>query len=290
MDFYIALAYNDPNHLCDIARTAEEAGFGGLIVSDHLVYPGELKTPYPYTAHGRPRWDAATPWPDPLITVGAMAAVTKRLRFISSIYLLGLRHPIIAAKSIATAAVMSQNRLTLGVGAGWMREEFDLLGMPFETRGRRLDESIEVLRTLLRGGMVEHHGEYYDFGPLQMSPVPSEPLPIYGGGVSPPALRRAANLCDGWASEIQTRNELDRILQDLHRLRRDSPRAAAPLRICAALRDVYDLDGYRAARDSGITELITVPWLFYGDNSQSCQAKCDGIRRFADEVMTRLDH
>lgn len=288
MEFCIAVAYTDPNELCEIAQCAEAAGFGGIIVSDHVFYPGDLRTPYPYTSHGRPRWEQDTPWPDPLIAVAAMAAVTERIRFISSIYLLGLRHPVLAAKSIATAAVMSQNRLVLGVGAGWMREEFDLLGQSFAGRGRRLDESIEVLRKLFGGGMVEHHGEFYDFAPIQMSPVPDQPVPFYGGGVSELALRRAATVCDGWASEIQTTEELDNILKKLRAYRRDSPRAEIPLGICAALRDVYDLDGYRAMAERGVTELITVPWLFYGDATQGCEQKCDGIRRFADEVISKL--
>ena len=288
MEFYIAVAYNDPHHLCDIARTADDAGFGGLIVSDHIVYPGELKTKYPYTSDGRPRWEVDTPWPDPMIAVGAMSAVTTRLRFLCSIYLLGLRHPVLAAKSISTAAYMSNNRLTLGVGAGWMKEEFDLMDQPFETRGKRLNESIEVLRTLLAGGMVEHHGDFYDFDPIEMSPVPTQKVPIYGGGTSEAALRRAATLCDGWASEIQTTAELDKIVEDLRRFRDDSPLAGEPLGICAALRDVFDLDGYRAMRDRGVTELIAVPWLFYGDASQSVDQKCDGIRRFADEVLSKL--
>lgn len=288
MEFCIAVAYNDPNHLCEIARTAEEAGFGGIIVSDHIVYPGDLKTPYPYTSHGRPRWDTTAPWPDPLIAVGAMSAVTTRIRFVCSIYLLALRHPILAAKSIATAAVMSGNRLTLGVGAGWMKEEFDLLGPAFETRGKRLNESIEVLRKMLAGGMVEHRGAFFDFDPVEINPVPTKPVPIYGGGTSNAALRRAATLCDGWASEIQTTTELDTILADLKRYRDDSERAGEPFGVCAALRDVFDPDGYRAMRDRGVTELITVPWLFYGDQGQTCEQKCDGIRRFSDEVMSQI--
>ncbi|MFT5442711.1 MAG: putative F420-dependent oxidoreductase [Myxococcota bacterium] len=285
MDFCIAVAYTPPDQLCEIAQCAEEAGFGGIIVSDHIFYPGKLETPYPYTSHGRPRWDIDTPWPDPLIAVAAMAAVTKRIRFISSIYLLGLRHPVLAAKSIATAAVMSQNRLTLGVGAGWMREEFDTVGAPFKGRGKRLDESIEVVRKLLAGGLVEHRGEHFEFAPIQMSPVPDKPLPIYGGGISAPALRRAATLCDGWASEIQTTEELDVITATLRQHRADAGLAEKPFGICAALRDVFDLDGYRAMEERGVTELITVPWLFYGDADQSCEQKCDGIRRFADEVL-----
>jgi len=288
LDFCIAVAYSDPRDLCEIAKTAEESGFGGIVISDHVVHPKTLSTPYPYTRDGRPRWEADSPWPDPLIAVAAMAAVTSTIRFITSVLVLPLRHPVLAAKSVATAAVLSGERLTLGVGAGWMREEFETLGQNFETRGRRLAESIEVLRALLAGGWVEHRGEFFDFDAVQMNPVPSSTVPIYGGGLSPAALRRAAQLCDGWASEIQTRDEFDGILSQLRAYRSESSRAEEPFGICAALRDVYDLDGYRTMQERGVTELITVPWLFYGDAGQSCQQKCDGIRRFADTIIARL--
>jgi len=288
VDFCIALAYNDPTHLCEIARTAEQAGFGAVVISDHLVYPERLDTPYPYTADGSPRWQADTPWPDPFVAIGAMSAVTERLRFIVSVLVLPLRHPVMAAKSIATAAVLSGDRLTVGVGAGWMREEFEILGQPFAGRGQRLDEAIQVMRTLWRGGMVEHHGTHYDFGPVQMSPVPSAPVPIYGGGVSEPALRRAARLCDGWASEVQTTPEVESIVGRLERYRADSERAGQPFGLCCALRDASDLEAYRHMAALGVTELITVPWLFYGADVDSCASKCDGIKRFGDEVIARL--
>ena len=289
MDFCIAVAYTDPTQLTEIARTAEDVGFGGIVVSDHVVYPGQLETPYPYTENGKPRWEASTPWPDPFVAIGAMAAVTDRLRFVCSVFVLPLRHPVLAAKTIATAAVMSGDRLVVGLGAGWMREEFDLLGQPFAGRGRRLAEQIEVLRTLWRGGMVEHHGEHYDVGPVQMSPVPAKPIPLYGGGLSDAALRRAGTLCDGWASEVQTEAELHRIIEKLRAHRAAAGREDRPFGICAALRDVHDLDGYRRMRDCGVTELITVPWLFYAKDAPSLQQKCDGMRRFADEVIARLD-
>ena len=252
MDFLIAVAYSDPEHLCDIARAAESAGFGGIVISDHVIQPGTLETPYPYTEDGRPRWPPGTPWPDPLVAVGAMAAVTERLRFLTSVLVLPLRHPVLAAKSVATAAVLSGGRLTLGVGAGWMREEFTALGQSFENRGRRLAEAIEILRALLAGGPVEHHGEFYDFDTLEMHPVPKARVPIYGGGVSDAALRRAAALCDGWASEIQTRAELEEILVRLQTYRESSSRAGEPFGICAALRDVVDLEGYRAMEELGV--------------------------------------
>jgi probable F420-dependent oxidoreductase len=288
MQFAIAVAYNDPTHLTELARSAEAAGFGAIVLSDHLVYPGQLETPYPYTRSGEPRWLPDAPWPDPFVAVGAMSAVTQRLRFIISIFVLPLRHPVLAAKTIATAAILSGGRLTVGIGAGWMREEFELVGVPFADRGRRMDESLDVMRSLWRGGMIEHHGEFYDFGPVQMSPAPEVPIPIYGGGVSNAALRRAATLCDGWASEIQSREELPLLLERMRRFRAESHRSGEVFGVCAALRDVYDLDGYRAMADLGVTELITVPWLLYGADANSLEQKTDCIQRFGEEVIASL--
>jgi probable F420-dependent oxidoreductase len=288
LKFYIAVAYNDPSHLTAIAQAAEEAGFGGIVLSDHVVHPQRLETPYPYTKSGRPRWEPETPWPDPFVAVGAMAAVTERLRFLISIFVLPLRHPVLAAKTIATASVLSAGRLTVGIGAGWMREEFELVGQPFAGRGSRMVEALEVMRTLWRGGMVEHHGEHYDFDPVQMSPAPPGPIPIYGGGVSPVALRRAATLCDGWASEIQDVDEVAEIAPRLRAHRAQSDRAGEAFGMAVAMRDVFDMDGYRRAAELGVTELITVPWFFYGADASSCAEKCDGVRRFGQDVIEKL--
>ena len=289
MQFAIAVAYTDPSHLTELARSAEAAGFGAIVLSDHLVYPSQLDTPYPYTRNGKPRWQPDAPWPDPFVAVGAMSAVTARLRFIVSVFVLPLRHPIFAAKTISTASILSGGRLTVGIGAGWMREEFELVGASFADRGRRMNEALEVMRTLWRGGMVEHHGEFYDFEPVQMSPVPDVPIPIYGGGVSDAALRRAATLCEGWASEVQSREELPGILEKLRRFRAESSRSEEAFGVCAALRDVYDLDGYRAMADLGVTELITVPWLLHGADAESLEQKTDCIRRFGEEVIAKLE-
>jgi probable F420-dependent oxidoreductase len=287
VNFDIALAYNDPRELPVLAVAADEAGYAGLILSDHLVWPERRETPYPYTPDGAPRWDADTPWPDPFVTTGALATVTRRIRFITSIFVLPLRHPVLAAKQISTAAVLSDGRLVLGIGAGWMREEFDLVGTSFGQRGRRMDEALEVMRNLWTGEPVEHHGEFFDFDAVRMSPVPEEPIPVWAGGLSEPALRRAATRCDGWLSEIQRSDEIPGIVKRLRELRADGPRADRPFSICAAVLDAYTPDAFRRLRDEGVTDFITVPWLFYGQAS-SVQEKCDGIRRFADEMLAKL--
>jgi probable F420-dependent oxidoreductase len=286
--FVCSLAFVPPEELIPLARAADEAGFEAVAVSDHVVHPRRIATPYPYTADGAPRWQPFTPWPDPWVAIGAMAAATGRLRFLTSIFVLPMRNPFLVAKAVATAAVLSGSRVTLGVGAGWMREEFALLEQPFEGRGARMDEMIDVLRALWAGGFVEHRGRFYAFDALEMSPVPREPVPIWVGGISEPALRRAAQRGDGWISDLHTTDEIRRIAERLAALRADSERAGRPFALAAALKDAFTLDGYRRAAEAGVTHLQTLPWVFYPGAGDSLQGKCDGIRRFGDEIVAKL--
>ena len=288
MKFIVSLAFSAPEHLCEMARIAETAGFHAVALSDHLVHPEKLKTPYPYTEDGLPRWEPFTDWPDPWVAVGAMAAVTERLRFLSSVYVLPLRSPFLVAKAVATAVVLSSNRVTLGIGAGWMKDEFDLLEQDFASRGRRMDEMIEVLRKLWAGGMVEHHGEFYDFDRLEMSPVPRAAVPIFVGGMSRPALRRAARVGDGWISDLHSSEVLRELLAQLAGYRREYGRADRPFEVCAAVSDVYDIDGYKRIEESGVTHLFTLPWLLYGGSPDSLADKRDGMLRFGEDVIAKL--
>jgi alkanesulfonate monooxygenase SsuD/methylene tetrahydromethanopterin reductase-like flavin-dependent oxidoreductase (luciferase family) len=162
MKFWQSASFSEPDQLVEIAKLAEEVGFDGVLVSDHLFFPEKLVSKYPYTPDGVPGFTPETPWPDPFALVGAMSSVTRRLRFATMVYILPLRNPLEVAKATATVDVLSGGRFILGVGAGWMKEEFDQLGVDFRTRGARFDESIEVLRKLW-GGMVEHHGRFFDF-------------------------------------------------------------------------------------------------------------------------------
>lgn len=288
VEFVVSLAFSDPRHLVALARAAEAAGFAAVALSDHVVHPAEIATPYPYTPDGAPRWAPFTPWPDPWVTIGALAADTGRLRFVTSVFVLPLRSPFLAAKAVATAAVLSEGRVALGVGAGWMREEFELMGQPFAARGRRLDEMIAVLRKLWGGGMVSHEGEFYRFAPLEMSPVPPGPIPVLVGGLSEPALRRAARVGDGWISDLHTTAEIAAVVKRLRALRAESPRAGEPFQVLASVKDAFDRDGYRRVADAGATQLLTMPWVFYGGFTDDLARKVDGIRRFGDEVIGPL--
>jgi len=286
--FVCSLAFSKLSHLSALARACDQAGFAGVALPDHVVHPQRLRTPYPYTPDGKPRWEPFTDWPDPLVATASMAAVTSRLRFLTSIYVLPMRNPFLVAKAVATAAVLSGGRIDLGIGVGWMKDEFELLGQDFHTRGRRTDEAIEVLRKLWRGGWVEHHGRVYDFEPLEMSPAPPAEVPIYVGGISDAALRRAARLGDGWISDLHDTDELARIAQRLAEYRADSPRADRQLAILASCTDAYDLDGYRRLADLGVTHLQTMPWVFYGGGVGDLDAQLDGIARFADDILAKL--
>ena len=171
-----------------MARACEKAGFEAVAVSDHLIHPEKLVTPYPYTDDGTPRWEDSTEWPDPFVVIAAMAAVTERLRFVTSVLVLPLRNPFQVAKTVATVAMMSNDRIVLGIGAGWMEEEFQAMEQDFRRRGRRMDEMIEVMRKLWEEpGFVEHHGEFFDFPPVGMRPAPRERVPVLcaGPGVTP---------------------------------------------------------------------------------------------------------
>jgi len=289
MKFVVSLAFCAPEHIVPLARAAETAGFEALSVSDHVVHPENIQTAYPYTPDGKPRWEPFTPWPDPLITVAAMATATTRIRFLTGVYVLPMRNVFLAAKSIATAAVLSDDRLILGLGAGWMREEFALLQQEFRNRGRRMDEMLEVLHKLWTGKMVEHHGEFYDFERLEMTPAPRQPIPIWVGGISEPALRRVARIADGWHSDLLSTPEHAERIERLRKYRADSPRAEDPLSILVSCTDAFDLDAYRKLEEIGVTHLLTLPWIFYDAHPDSLEEKIEGLARFGEDVIERMN-
>jgi len=287
MKFVIAAAFQPLDHLVPLARAADECGFEALAFSDHVIYPEKLDTPYPYTPDGSRRYDETSQFPDPWVAIGALAAVTTRLRFTTNVFVLPMRNLFAAAKAIATAAALSNDRVTLTVGVGWSKIEFELLGQDFGTRGRRTDEMLAVLPELWSGRMVEHHGRYYDFPRLCMNPVPRAPIPIWVGGISDAALRRAARH-DGWLSDLQTSAEIAACIGKLRRFREQAGRGSAPFDVMASASDAFTVDHYRALGDVGVTHVLTMPWVLYSGLTADLAEKCDGIRRFADDVIAGM--
>ena len=285
MKFCIGLGFSPVDQYLPLAKAADERGWDTIAVSDHVVNPETITSVYPYTQDGGRRWEPFTPWADPWVAIGAMAAITERLRFTTNVYVLPMRTPFHVAKVVATAAALSGGRVALGIGMGWMEEEFALLEQPFARRGKRADEMLEVLRALWAGGWVEHHGEFYDFGRVEMTPAPGH-LPIYVGGLSDAALRRAARN-DGWISDLHTTAELTDICSRLAAMRAEIGRDGEPFAVLASCRDAWDLDGYRRLEDAGVTHLVTQPWYFYAGETDDIAARVEGIHRFADDIIDR---
>ena len=288
MKFWQATAFTDAAQLIELAPVVEQVGFHGICVSDHLVFPQTIESEYPYTRSGRPYWKPDTDWPDPWVTIGAMASVTSTLRFTTNVFVLPARDPFSVAKTVSTAAVISEDRVLLGVGAGWMKEEFDLVGQPFDRRGARMEEMIDVLRLLWSGEMVEHHGEFYDFPPVQMAPAPAGPIPVLIGGQTGVALKRAARIGDGWVSSHNSIESLIEIVDRLHALRRELGTDDRPFTVLGAINDFPTIDNVKRLEDAGVDAIATSAWMMRPDEVSSVDDKRRALEQFAEAYIAPL--
>jgi probable F420-dependent oxidoreductase len=288
MKFWQSLAFTEPEQLIAVAPICEEVGFDGAFVSDHIFYLESFEKNYPYNETGDPGFTAETPWPQPWVTIAAMAAVTRKLRFSTLIYILPLHDPIEVAKATGTLAVLSNNRFALGVGAGWMHEEFDIMGAEFKRRGKRLDEAMEICRKLWSGGVVEHRGEGHDFPPLRMAPAPTQPVPIWVGGISDVALRRAGRLGDGWLGSGQTPEEALEMLAKIQQHRRDAGRQNEPFEAIVPLLCEPDADIYKRLEDAGATGTVSYPFTYALGPTSPLDQKRAYLEGFANDVIVPL--
>ncbi|HEY0448062.1 TIGR03619 family F420-dependent LLM class oxidoreductase [Actinophytocola sp.] len=288
MKFTVAVALSPLDQLGELASTAEECGYSAIALPDSLFFSAEVSAKYPYTPDGSRFWDADTPWVDPFVAAAWMGAVTRSIRFYTQVLKLNPRNPVLLARQIGSVAALTGNRFGLGIGLGWSPEESRWCGGQFDHRGARADEAVEVVRLILGGGMVEYHGTFYDFDKLQMSPAPTEPVPVYVGGHTEAALRRAARTGDGWTSAMITFADLRDVIDQLGKLRAEYDRTG-PFEVQAVCVDRFGVEGYRQQADLGVTDAIVVPWVFYGVGLDGpLEAKKDGMKRFADEIMGKL--
>jgi probable F420-dependent oxidoreductase len=290
MKFTLGIALNPLEEIVGLARAAEEYGYASIALPDSIFFAEHVSKDYPYTPDGSRFWTGETHWADPMVAAAAMGVATSRIRFYTQVLKLGPRNPVLLARQVGSLAYLTGNRFGLGVGLGWTPEEFEWCGAPFTNKGARADESIDILKLILTGEMVEYHGKHFDFGRLQMSPAPSEPVPIYVGGHTEAGLRRAARVGDGWSSAMIKFRDLRGTIARLGELREEYGRSELPFEIQAVCIDRYGLDGYRQQAEAGVTDAIVVPWLFYGAGFDADpQTKIDGLRRFADEVMSKME-
>lgn len=279
MRFALTFGQLNPAFWLDAAVEADRLGFESIWLAEHLVLPVEMRGQLvPGEEH--PPIPPSTPVYDVGSYLGFIAGQTSRIRLGTFVYLLAIRHPFVGARMFATLDVISGGRVEVGVGAGWMVNEWEAVGLDPSTRGRRLDEAIEVTRRLWADDVIEHHGEFYDFAPVMFEPKPVQRPgpPILVGGESGRALRRAARLGDGWIGMGHTPDTAAAQVAALRRAEADAGRTAAPVEVTVMgqVTEPADLERWAAA---GVDRLIVVPW------TRSREA-VDGIRRFADTYLS----
>lgn len=216
-----------PEECLALARRADQLGYDTVWLAEHTVTPAVFARTYPYAASGDPGYDADTPLPDVETTLTFLAAHTTRIRLASGVMVLPLRNPFLVARTWATLQQVSGGRAVLGAGVGWMREEFDALGVPFQGRGQRLDEQLDVLDLLWSGRPVRYDGEFYSFPEVHPASTPPVPVPVVLGGHSPAALRRAARRAAGWFAPNLALAETLELVRRIDGMRHDEAAADA---------------------------------------------------------------
>jgi probable F420-dependent oxidoreductase len=298
MKFWLSLVtVREIEQLPTLAVLAEQLGFHGLMIGDHLVMPAKIETRYPYSPDGKLFLPLDTPWPDPWITFAHLAAHTRKLEFASNIYLAAMRDPFTAAKSIATASALAGGRMVCGVSAGWLQEEYAIAGIDFASRGRRLDEILDVMRKLWTGQVVRHDGEFFRFEGIQ-APAPARPVRIWCGGDAPPAMRRAARN-DGWLPLPMGVKQAIAAVDKLRAMRVELGKPAGDLEVGLALAEPVTPAAVAELEEHDLDDLVVIaPWLRSpwdahawiddGDDFGLLDIKRKALERYASAVFDKL--
>ncbi|HVB93031.1 MAG TPA: LLM class flavin-dependent oxidoreductase, partial [Acidimicrobiales bacterium] len=257
---------------------------------DSICYPEVSDSTYPFSPDHTREFLEDKPFIEPFSLIPAMGAVTERIRFITFVLKLPMRHPLLVAKQATSVAVMTGNRLSLGVGSSPWPEDYQQTGVPWEGRGRRMDESIAIVRGLSAGGYFEYHGEAYDLPSVKIAPTPSKPIPILVGGHAPAALRRAAR-AEGWMHGGGDPADLPGLLEQLARIRQEEGTAGRPFEVHVISAEAFSVDGIRRLEEQGVTDVIVgFRWPYaVGPDTETLPAKLDNLRRFADQVIRKVD-
>lgn len=278
----------DPSHFLPLAKACDESGWSSFVVPDSIAYPEHSDSKYPYTPDGDRSFLEDKPFIEPFVLMAAMGAVTQRLRFTTFVVKLPIRNPVLVAKQLSSVAALTGGRIGFGVGVSPWPEDFEITASEWQSRGKRMDEMIEIIRGLLAGGYYEFHGKHYEIPSIKMCPVPESPVPILIGGHSEAALRRAARLGDGWMHGGGP-DELDGLLTRLGQLRREAGTDKKPFEVHVISFDAYTIDGARQLRDQGVTDVIVGFRNPYVDaDTTTVQEKIDILKRFADDVIAKV--
>jgi len=280
VDFGIHLGSVSPRAWVDVTRQADAVGFESVWLPEHLVIP-VAASGSPHQGSDHPPIPAHVPVFDVFAYLAHLAAVTERITLGTSVYNIGLRHPFVTARAATTVDVLSGGRLALGIGSSWLREEWEAVGLDFDTRGARVDEAIEVCRRLWTEETIEHHGRCFDFAPVAFEPKPVQAggPALHIGGDGAVALRRTATVGAGW---IPMNHGVDELGPPLARLRArcEAEGRTTPVQVTLHGHVARPDDVARYA-DAGVTRVIVTPW------SRTSEA-IDGLARFAEEVIRPL--
>lgn len=288
MRFTYAEAMTDPSYYVPLAKAAEAAGYHSMTIPDSVAYPFESDSKYPYTPDGNREFLDGKAFIETFVLIAALGAVTSTLRFTPFVVKLPIRPPALVAKQAGSLAAMINNRLGLGVGTSPWPEDYELMGVPFARRGKRMDECIEIIQGLTTGDYFEFHGEFYDIPKTKMTPAPTQPIPILIGGHAEAALRRAARH-DGWMHGGGDPAELDGLITRLKQLREEEGRADDPFEIHVISVDGFTLDGIKRLEDKGVTDVIVgfrVPYIV-GPDTEPLDTKIRNLERFAEHVIAK---
>ena len=281
--------YAGPEAIVAFAQKAEELGFDSLWMTDHVALPVDVRTRYPYRADGKFFWPPETPYLDTVLTLAWAAAATERIQVGTSVLIAGWHHPVNTAKALATLDVLDGGRTICGIGTGWMREQFEILGAPFETRGSRTTEYIALLKHLWSADEIDFHGEHFSYSGFKLYPKPARQpsIPIWCGGKSEGVLRRVAAVADGWHPLYITPEELEEKLGRLEGHLAEHGRTLDDIALSARPVDQATLDEATIARYAGLgVELLIADTSFEHD---SLAGVLDEVSRLADQLMPFAD-
>ena len=285
MKYTLMMGLGGVDDYIDIAKAADESGWDCISLPDSIFFPKENESDYPYADTEMVRQALEfTPVLDPFVAMGMMAAVTKQISFYPGVMKIPVRQPIVLAKALSTLAYMSNDRIKLGAGLSPWKEDFVHNGVGFEGRGKRMDECLEIIRGVMSGDYFEYHGEFYDFEPVKLNPVPNKAVPIIIGGHAKPALRRAAKVGDGWMSANSTYDELKAIVEQINTLRKEYGTDGKDFEFHCLDSNANSPDDFKRLAELGTTHACVTPWNPY-DPSIDKAAKIEGIKRFSELMI-----
>jgi probable F420-dependent oxidoreductase len=295
MRFTYAEAMTQATFYAPLAQAAEAAGYTSMTVADSLIYPRESDSKYPYTDTGDRGFLEGKEFIETMVLCAHLFAVTTTLRLTPFVLKLPVRPPVLVAKQASSLAFLSGNRLGLGVGISPWPEDFAALGVPWEKRGKRMDECMDILRGLVTAreeqSFFGYSGEFYEFEPLKQCPAPTGPIPLLVGGHSDAALRRAVRKGDGWMHAGGDGEELDRLLTRLAEIRKEEGDTRDDFEVHVISYDAYDVDGVRRLEDRGVTDCIVgfrMPYI-KGPDTEPLETKVKHLEQYAENIIAKVN-